>query len=43
MDREELLKKLYKDALYMHLIHKGYHPLKAKQIVKTLLEDYFSS
>jgi len=39
MDREELLKKLYKDALYMHLIHKGYHPLKAKQVVERLLEE----
>jgi len=39
MDREESLKKLYKDALYMHFIHKGYHPLKALQMVKILLEE----
>jgi len=39
MSREELLKQLYRDALYMHLIHRGYHPLKAEQIIRTLLED----
>ena len=32
-------KELHKDAMYLHLIHKGYSSNKAKFIVKRIFRD----
>ena len=34
------IKKLYKDALYMHLLNKGYPEYKAKVISERMMASY---
>ena len=39
INQEKCLRDLYLDAIYIHLIHEGYNPMKAKQMIYKIINN----